>query len=60
MGEDSVFWWGGSEPSPVPPLVATPDPHKKHSEECGWSDYYNNFKKSVKEYFTSKQQIYNM
>ena len=25
-GEDSIFWWRGSEPSPVPPLVANPDP----------------------------------
>ena len=27
-GEDSIFWWGGSEPSPVPPLVANLDPLK--------------------------------
>ena len=25
-GEDSIFWWVGSEPSPLPPLVANPDP----------------------------------
>ena len=25
-GEDSIFWWKGSEPSPVLPLVANPDP----------------------------------
>ena len=24
--EDSVFWWGGSEPSLVPSLIANPDP----------------------------------
>ena len=28
-GEGSIFWWGRSEPCPVPPLVANPDPHKK-------------------------------
>ena len=28
-GEDSVFWCGGSEPSPVSPLVANPDPPLK-------------------------------
>ena len=39
MGQDSVFWWGDSEPSPVDPLVVNP-----------WglclSDYCNNFGKS--------------
>ena len=25
-GEDSIFWWVDSEPSPLPPLVANPDP----------------------------------
>ena len=25
-GEDSIFWWGGSEPSLVPLLVAQLDP----------------------------------
>ena len=53
-GEDSVFWWGGSEPSPVPPLV------EKHPEECAWSDYCYNFEKIEREYFPSKQQIYSM
>ena len=24
MGQDSVFWWGDSEPSPVDPLVVNP------------------------------------
>ena len=24
-GENSIFWWGGSEPSQVPPLVANPN-----------------------------------
>ena len=28
-GESSIFWWGRSEPCPVSPLVANPDPHKK-------------------------------
>ena len=23
--EDSIFWWGGPEYSPVPPLVTNPD-----------------------------------
>ena len=37
--------WG--EPSPVPPLAANPDlPHNEPPEECAWSDYCNNFKKS--------------
>ena len=42
--------WG--EPSPVPPLAANPDPpHKKHPEECTWSDYCNDFEKSESIFF---------
>ena len=34
--------------------------HKKHPEECAWSNYCNNFEKNEREYSPSKQQIYNM
>ena len=44
--DDSIYWWGASEPSPVPPVVANPDPPWKYPEECPWSDYCNNFEKS--------------
>ena len=27
-GDDSIFRWEGSDPSPVPPLVANPDPSR--------------------------------
>ena len=45
-GQHSIFWWRGSESSPVPPLVGNPDPRY---EECAWSDYCNNFEKSIRE-----------
>ena len=48
-GEDSLFWWGGSETSPG-----------SYIEGCAWSDYCNNFENSVRESFLSKQQICSM
>ena len=54
-GEDSIFQWGGTsnrgvrfkilEMSESPILIR----HKKHPEECAWSEYCNNFEKSVRE-----------
>ena len=46
MGQDSVFWWGDSEPSPVDPLVVNPVSPMKYPEDCACSDYCNNFGKS--------------
>ena len=55
-GEDSIFWWGvtsnrrmrfkilGMNESHI--LI----PHKKHPEECAWSEYCGTFEKSKKEY----------
>ena len=34
--------------------------HKKYSEEGAWSECCNNFEKSERAYFLSKQQIYSM
>ena len=65
-GEDSIFQWGvtsnrrvrfkilGMSDSPM--LI----PHKKHPEKCAWSEYCDNFEKSERVYFLSKQQIYSM
>ena len=54
--EDSIFWWrvtsngrvmfkilGMSGEGPI--LIS----RKKHPEECAWSDYCNNFEKSVRD-----------
>ena len=55
-GEDSIFRWEmtsnrmvrfkilGMIDSPI--LI----PHKKHLEECAWSEYCNNFEKGEREY----------
>ena len=55
-GEDSIFQGGGTsnrgvrlkilEMSESPILIR----HKKHPEECAWSEYCNNFEKGEREY----------
>ena len=54
MGRAEFFWWGVTSKegraSKFWALVgrALPDPPiKKHPEECSWSEYCNNFEKSV-------------
>ena len=46
-GEHSIKWWrggGGVEsPSRSLPQLQILIPHKKHPEECAWSDHCNNF-----------------
>ena len=57
MGQDSVFWWGDSEPSPVEPLVVNPVSSMKNPEDCACLITVIILEK-VREHFPSKWQTY--
>ena len=59
---ESIQFFGGEVQSPLPslPQLQILILDRKHPEECAWSDYFDNFEKSEREYLLSKQQIYSM
>ena len=55
-----ILGMGWKSPLLSLPWLQTLIPYKEHSKKCAWPDYCNNFEKSEREYFLSKQQIYSM